>query len=82
MLVATFTVRDDQPRVLRTVPHPARWLVQLYATDGEERIDRDIRNKQPCHLSELLPTAREAISELLEELPAYTAAGFRVTRLR
>lgn len=82
MIVATYSVHEDNPRILGQVSRPAKWLVRLFATDGVERITDTLRNRQPCMLTDLLPEATKQIDELIQELPAYTDAGFQVIRLR
>ena len=82
MIVATYTVHDKEPRIMGHVSRPAKWLVRLFATDGSARITDTIRNRQPCMLSDLLQEATNQIDELIQELPAYTDAGFQVIRLR
>lgn len=82
MIVATYSIHDAEPRILRTVSGPAKWLVHVRATDGVEQLAREIRNKSACHLSDLLQQANEAVGEMIDELPAYTDAGFTVVRLR
>lgn len=82
MIVATYSVHDQEPVIKAHVPNPAKWLVRLYATDGNERVTDTIRNKQPCMLTDLLETAAMQIDELIQEFPAYTDAGFQVIRLR
>lgn len=82
MIVATYSVHQREPRILQTVSVPAKWLVRIWATDGEFRHDSELRNKAPCRLTELLPEAANQIDEILEQNPAYTDAGFTVIKLR
>lgn len=82
MIVATYSVHDGEPRVHRTVLRPAKWMVHVYATDGTEKLARQIHNRQPCMLSELMDQAKETVNEMIDQLPAYTDAGFTVVRLR
>lgn len=82
VIVATYSVHDDQPRIMANVPHPARWLVKLWASTPYGKATDEIRNRQPCMLSELLEIAAGRSEEMLAESPEYTGAGFTVVRLR
>lgn len=82
MLVASYSVHWKNPRVRVRCPHPARYQVKIWATDGEARLEREIKNKDRCMLTDLLPAAADQIEEMIEELPAYTDAGFQVIKLR
>lgn len=82
MIVATFNIHEGEPRIHAQVSRPARWLVQLYVTDGTRQDTQEIRNRQPCYLTDLLKTASETINAMLDDLPACTDAGFVVRRLR
>lgn len=81
-IVATYSVHDEQPRVLRRVDGNRRWCVTIWATDGEVKLEQTIKNRQPARLMSILCAATEAIDEILSELPAYTDAGFQVVLLR
>jgi hypothetical protein len=82
VIVATYSVHNRQPRILRHVTAPAKWLVRIWAKDGEFRHDSELRNREPCRLNDLLPEATNQIDQILEQNPVYTDAGFIVIKLR
>lgn len=86
MIVATFNLHDQEPRVLRTVPGKCRWLVKLWV-QGTDTRGCELRSEQQlhtgrCFLSEALPTAANAIEEMLAEFTELFDGGFQVIRLR
>ncbi len=82
MIVARHDVLTERTQVLKQVNRRARWLVKLYATDGEQRNVDEIRPRDAMYLTELLPTALETAADLCEGLEVVTAAGFTVHLLR
>lgn len=86
MIVATFNLHDQEPRVLRTAPWRCRWLVKLWVqgidTQGHElRSEQQLRTGR-CYLTEVLPMASGAIDEILADLTEMHDGGFQVIRLR
>lgn len=81
MIVATYNIHHQEPRILSAGHGPSRWLVKVWVTDGDIRSEREIRSGR-CRLSELLPVAAGEIDEMLAENEAYTDGGFTVVRLR
>lgn len=85
MIVATYSVHDDAPLISPKAAGlgPGRWLVKLYARGETERHTDQIRNSQPCHLSDLLQLAVQTHDDMLNELGWLVVdAGFQVLRLR
>lgn len=81
MIVATYNIHHQEPRILSAGHGPSRWLVKVWVTDGEVKTERSIRSGR-CRLAELLPVAADEIDEMLAENERYTDGGFTVVRLR
>lgn len=81
MIVATHNIHNAEPRVLRQVSSPSRWLVKVWVSDGEVKTERSIKYGR-CLLSELLPVAADEIEDMLAESDGYVDGGFTVVRLR
>ncbi|MFT0137313.1 hypothetical protein ACEK07_04535 [Alcanivoracaceae bacterium MT1] len=85
MIVATYSVHNDKPVIAPAARGlgPGRWQVRLYAHGETERHSDQIRNTQPCNLSDLLELAIQTHNEMLDELGwTVVDAGFQVLRLR
>ena len=81
MIVATYSIHNQQPRILSAGHGASRWLVKVWVTDGEVKTERSIRSGR-CRLADLLPVAADEIDDMLAENEAYTDGGFTVVRLR
>ncbi len=85
MIVATYSVHNAEPHIhprARGIG-PSKWLIRVYATDGKEKWQQDIRHNQRCELHDLLPIAAQTADDTLTELDwVVTDAGFQVIRLR
>jgi hypothetical protein len=85
MIVATYSVHDKNPRISDRAAGlgQRRWQIKLYARNGGDQSNRDIRPQGSCYLVDVLPLATEAINELLDEFDnTVTDAGFQVVVLR
>ena len=85
MILATYSVHDKNPRISDRAAGlgPRRWQIKLYARNGGDQSNRDIRPRGSCYLVDVLPLATEAINELLDEFDnTVTDAGFQVVVLR
>lgn len=82
MLIATYSIHDQQPRVMAHVTRPARWLVKLWAKSPDGNSTDTIRNRQPCMLSDIMALAGERSLDMMGEHEKYTDAGFTVIKLR
>lgn len=87
MIVATYSLHNEAPRILATVTGQHHWLIKLRITGREEgghddvKVERDIKTGR-CSLSDALPTAHEEIAEMLSGMEYLTSGGFQVIRLR
>lgn len=86
MIAATFSIHDEEPRVLATVSAPHHWLIRLWivgtdADGGEIKDRREIRTRR-CRLTDALPTAAEQIEEMMAGLVELADGGFQVVKLR
>jgi hypothetical protein len=82
MLVCTYSIRDESPKVNCQIQGKRNWLVELYITDGIERITKTLRNKDRAYLPELLSTSLNELTSMWPELDQVTDAGFTVKLLR
>lgn len=82
MLVCSYSAADDKIKVRRRESRPRRWLVRVYATDGDVVESREIRNKKPAMMSDMIEPALDALDDIRKDMPAGIDAGFQVFRLR
>jgi hypothetical protein len=72
MLIATYTEAGGT-KIHNKVSGKSRWLIktQFNATmkDGQEIVEKDtLRVKTPCSLADVLPTASDAIRNMLTDI--------------
>lgn len=85
MLVARYSVHDAQPWISPRATRlgQRKWLIKIHAATGEQNSADTLRNHKPCHLVDIIDTASDSISELLDEHDnTVTDAGFQVFLLR
>jgi hypothetical protein len=82
MLVCTYNIKDELPKVKCPIQGKQLWLVELFITDDIERITKELRNKQKAFLPDLLTTSLNELTSMWPELDQVTDAGFTVKLLR
>ena len=82
MIVCTYHITNELPKVTHSVRGKRFWLVELFISDGNERITKELRNKQKAFLPDLLTTSLNELASMWPELDQVTDAGFTVKLLR
>lgn len=90
-VICTYSIHDVEPVIKKQVTGKRFWIIKLWVEniniDGEpNRIEDEIRNTDPCHLTDLLQFSIERVNELLDEskqeFGGYTDAGFTIIKSR
>lgn len=82
MIVCTYSIKDELPKVTHQVHGKQFWQVQLFIMDGKACITKELRNKQKAFLPDLLTTSLNELASMWPELDQVTDAGFTVKLLR
>ena len=82
MIVCTYSIRDELPKVKCSVQGKQLRLVELFIMDGKSCITKELRSKQKAFLPDLLTTSLNELASMWPELDQVTDAGFTVKLLR